>query len=85
MFQVIALLCSLNTPFDQCDQYYLQTYDDQLTCNIVATSYSKQPEFKNVVCLYEDYEKTEDNIYYQYNDKPVEVVPSFIISNLNHY
>lgn len=52
MFEVFAGMCFYAAAaLKQCDDYTVEAYDDQLTCEIVANDYRKDPRWINPACI----------------------------------
>lgn len=52
MFEVFAGMCFYSAlALKQCDDYVVESYDDQLTCEIVAVDYQRQGRWINPACI----------------------------------
>jgi len=52
MFEVFAGLCLYVAGMaTRCDDYVIESYDDQLTCEIVANDYRLDPKWINPACI----------------------------------
>lgn len=52
MFEVFAGMCFYAAAaLKQCDDYTVEAYDDQLTCEIVANDYRQDPRWINPACI----------------------------------
>lgn len=52
MFEVFAGMCFYVMGMAaRCDDYVVESYDDQLTCEIVAADYRRDPGYINPACI----------------------------------
>lgn len=52
MFEIFAGLCIYAAGLAaSCDDYVVESYDDQLTCEIVAADYRRDPKWVNPACI----------------------------------
>lgn len=52
MFEIFASICMFTTlGVTQCDDFSLATYDDPLTCEIVAADVRRDPRYVDPVCI----------------------------------
>ncbi len=52
MFEVFAGLCFYGAmALQNCDDYVVETYDDQLSCEIAASAYRRDTRWINPACI----------------------------------
>ena len=83
MFEVFAGMCFYGAAMlKQCDDYVVESYDDPMTCEIVAVDYQRQGRWINPACLpSESVEPMPEGE--PVGDDPARPVCSFFVDNLN--
>lgn len=82
MFEVFAGMCFYTAlAVRQCDDYIVETYDDQLTCEIVANDYGKKDRWINPACI--PTPEVEAMPEGEEVSDPVVAVSSFFVDNLD--
>lgn len=83
MFEVFAGMCFYSAlALKQCDDYVVESYDDQLTCEIVASDYKRQGRWINPACIPSPAVEPMPSGEVVEGD-PVVAVSSFFVDNMN--
>lgn len=82
MFEVFAGMCFYSAlALKQCDDFIVDSYDDQLTCNIVEREYSTDRRWINPACIPSP--EVEPMPEGEEVQDPAVAVTSFFVDNLD--